>query len=237
MNTNFITLGASWVNGDFSWYDSTNPTSKKETNLIGPFLSKDFSDPTTFRYIINSKLKSNHINLAKGGDSNEEQLFKFKHFYLDNLSLFRYPTIILFGINSTLKCFLDSKTKMIGYDSTTDEYLKYHYSTKFELAKLNLELRSLYHFFSDKPIKLLAFNTFMQYTFDIPMLFKGMDLLSLMSGIDSPQLEESWDPLPSNKLDTVISQGLMDPHTFHWTKQGNIAIANLLFKEIRTNIT
>lgn len=229
------------MNGDYSWYDSKNPQhtalSSKNFKKLGPFPGNNYEPKTAFRNILGDRLwATQRVNFSFGGSSNEEQIDLLKRHILNNSLLYESPTTILFGLTSPYRVFFNYQSVYLGMHDHTKSFLMHHFSEAFECDKLALELRLLAKLLENKPVKIYSFNTFIPLQLpNVSLMFGGKDILSILVDNDD-EMDFSAEPdFTHIKMKQAVTLGLLDPHTFHFTVEGNKAVANLVHLEMGIN--
>ena len=219
-----ISCGDSWPNGDFCWIDCEQPDySQKEdrTHSYINTLANYFNFETT-------------INLASGGLSNDESIYKLKNFMNDSWKFHSDNTThILFGTTSLNRFFYSQGSmNLIQEDKDFFRFHEKYLPQQFLLKKLNLELSTLKNHCESLGITFNIYNTFNKLDLQ-QCLLGGTDLLSAMTYDDFAQRDNNFKAVVQDKkFNLAVSKGLLDPKTYHPSKQGSKFIASLLIKEL-----
>ena len=218
-----INCGDSYSNGDYCWIDGDRV---------------DYNDPhdRSFSYIniLAKYFKFDKVEtICCGGHSNDQQLYNFKNFTHCNWDYYsKNNTHVLWGTTSLTRYFLNFKTRYLTFEDKNFFKFQQEYLTdKFQLACLITEFNTLRELCSVYGISFTVYNTFNHY--DIPYsLFKGRDLLSLITDSnDKNHRECNWYD-NDEKTKYAVKKGLLDPRTKHPNRQGSKKIASLLIHEL-----
>jgi len=203
-----ITFGCSWTYGVGVNYTPGMTQSDFKENAW----NKSLCDSLSFRGILSSNLKLDHINWSEGGSSNQRQFRLAKKFFISDkfCSLkTRYKKIIvLWGITSTARNeMFDLETKeMVNFfldssePSIAKQLVKYSYDHDNEVFQLSLDMKFWNLFFKQHGIDNFWFDTFNHhnYTQACPSP-KVESHYNDLAGVDWP----SWEKFIKSDMSTV----------------------------------
>ena len=252
---NLITLGCSWVFGIGSFYDSKNPIDNKTYHEL---LSKrydygeNFEDDTCWRLKLCNELNLTNINISKNGSSNQSQFRRAVKYFAENEMDWK-NSVVLWGITSIyrdelwfnrLKGYSSVKFSQAKNDPTkrleernrtgfdTYAYFEEHFDEQVFTRDLKNNILHWQHYFD---------------TLGVPYAF--YETLNTTGVIPNPALEEDmcttlarrngWHGNKDkfhfsdwfgdcHRIDLLQRRGLVNPHSFHPTQQGNIDIVKFM---------
>lgn len=219
-----ISCGDSWPNGDYCWIDGEQPDYSQKEDRSHSYintLSSFFNFDTT-------------INLACGGYSNDESLFRLKNFMKDRWKFHsKHKTHILWGSTSLNRFFYSEGSKnLIQEDKSFYKFHEKHLPREFVLKKLNLELITMKTLCDSFGITFTVYNTFNKLDLQ-GCLLGGVDFLSSMTYEDTLDRDNNLKAAAQDqKFNLAVSKGLLDPKTKHPSKQGSKFISSILIKEM-----
>jgi len=248
-----LTAGCSWTKGIGVGYEH-GMSQADSLDVNGIFWNNEICDNLSFRGILSKKYGIKNINLSKGGASNQQQFRLIKQF----LSSSQYTQlvdagtkiIVLHGITSTARneVYLNRAGKMqnLMYNYHTEDFqdeidimIKYFYDHDNEVERLTNEMNFMNQFYQAAGIDNLWFDTFNHHSYSgiIDNLIETnpnrRDLLSTMAvntglvDMDNGYHKSTWE-VDSNRVQYLTDKGLLNPFTYHPTKQGHKMIANII---------
>lgn len=254
-DTLIITFGCSWTFGVGCAYQSGMSSSEYEKIAWDDHKCNELS----FRGILSSKFKADNINFAHGGSSNTRQFRLAKQFFMsDKFKVFQTQykkIIVLWAITSTARCelFSTQKNKYINFKYDQDfsdifpfqkQFITLVYNHDTAVDELMTEMYFFNYFFKSNNIHNVWVDTFNHHNYKPNMLTNllfddesSRDLLSKLSthykmqNQDTKYHMSSWMQ-DSNKIPYLVEHGILNPLSYHPTKQGHIDIANFIEPEI-----
>ena len=251
-NIVLLTAGCSWTKSIGVGYE--HGMSKEDSlDKNGIFWNYEVCDNLSFRGILSKKYGINNINLSRGGASNQQQFRLLEQFLASSQYTKLVDTgtkiIVLHGITSTARneVYLNSKGKMENFMfnfreknlQEIDFMIKYFYDHDNEVERLTDKMNFMNRFYQAAGIDNLWFDTFNHHNYSnaIDNLIEPnvayRDLLSTMAAeiglvdMDNSYHKSLWK-VDSNRVQWLMDKGLLNPFTYHPTKQGHEMIANII---------
>lgn len=243
-----VTSGCSWTYGVGVGYNVDMALAEYEKIAWDDNLCNQLS----FRGILSNKYGLDNINLAEGGDSNQRQFRLIKNFFCSEQAknLFdQYDRIfVLHGITSTARNELYiverkylTNFKFDNQDNTDwcKAWVKNFYDHDNEVERLSEEMIFLNDYYRAIGVENLWYDTFNHHNY--PVLIDNMielnkdrrDLLSSMlmklgiTDMDDNYHLSSWK-VDTNRVDTLIKMGYLNPFSKHPTQSGHELIAQII---------
>ena len=251
---NLITLGCSWVYGIGSYYDAENPIDKatyrakfKKQGVRG-----DFVDDTCWRLKLCNELSLTNINISKGGSSNQSQFRRATKYFAEN-EIDWQNTVVLWGITSIyrdelwfnrLNSYSSVSFNQAKHDPTnrlrerektgfdTFAYFKEHFDEKVFLRDLTNNILHWQHYFDALGVPYAFFET-LNTTGVIPNPALEEDMCTTLArrngwhgNKDKFHFSDWFDDC--HRIDLLQRKGMVNPHSFHPTVQGNIDIVKFM---------
>ena len=255
---NLITLGCSWVFGIGSYYDAENPVDKATYKAIfrkGEAYrqsgGKD-EDDTCWRLKLCNELNLTNINLSRGGSSNQSQFRRLIRYCAEN-EVDWENSVVLWGITSIYRDELwfnrlkryssvslnqsktDPKARMkervkTGFD--TYAYYQEHFNESVFLRDLKNNILHWQHYFDALGVPYAFFET-LNTTDVIPNPALEEDMCTTLArrngwhgNKDNFHFSDWFDDC--NRIDLLQQRGMVNPHSYHPTMQGNIDIVKFM---------
>jgi hypothetical protein len=254
-NTVLITCGCSWTYGAGVGYQPG--MSVDDYKQI--FSNDDICNSDSFRGILSRQYGFENINLSHCGSSNQRQFRVIKKFFstdrYNQLVDSGSTIIVLHGITSTARneLYLVGKNQFanVCYDGRNFKewarwarpFVKYFYDHNNEVARLAEEMIFMNQFYQAKGIKNLWFDTFNHH--DYPCAINNLirqeehnrDLLSTLSTLngleqtDGKYHQSVWKE-DTNRLEVLVRNNYLNPISYHPTRQGHEAIADIIKQDL-----
>jgi hypothetical protein len=243
-----VTSGCSWTYGVGAGYQDGMSLADYEKIAWDNNLCNQLS----FRGILSAKYDLDNINLAEGGDSNQRQFRLIKNFFSSTQTkkLFdNYDRIfVLHGITSTARNELYiverkylTNFKFDGHDNTTwcKAWVKNFYDHNNELERLAEEMTFLNDYYQAVGVENLWYDTFNHHNYPAPidkMIEPDKDRRDLLSSMliklgitdmDNNYHLSSWK-VDTDRVDTLIKMGYLNPFSKHPTQLGHELIAQIV---------
>lgn len=242
-----------------SFYDSTLPAPTAEEFLETAW-DQERCLECSFRNLLSKKYNLAHKNFAKGGSSNQRQFRFAKQYFTSDEFIKDKDTyediIVLWGITSTarnefysidlkdyISFFYHQNKKWGDFEWPFPKYmLQCTYDHDVVVKELSLEMKFWDNFFENNGIKNKWFDSFNnhEYEYTDNLLFtehKKHDLLSILAasnGLADPdnKYHISYWLNDTNKIDFLSKNGLVNPYSWHPTKQAHIQLCELFSPEV-----
>lgn len=247
-----VTCGCSWTFGVGVGY--TAEMSKDDYLKIA--VDNDICGKESFRGILANKYELDTFNIAHGQSSNQRQFRLIKKFFTSVKglqSLDNYESIVvLHGITSTARneIFINELDQLTNFkyddpkfEKWTKPIIGHFYNHDNEVALLADEMNFMNLFYSAKGIKNIWFDTFNHHNYPIKidnLLETGCMYRDLMSSMahsrgftdfEQDYHKSSW-VMDSNRVAFLLENNLVNPYSFHPTKQGHEEIAKIISKQL-----
>ena len=255
-----ITFGCSWTYGTGCFYH--NPITLDEYKKTKKQLEADHIDKLSFRALLAQRHGYHNINFALQGSSNQTQLRRAQEFFNTDEYKKYDKVIVLWGITSTARgeAWMKGRPyeKYTDHERSKMEgrFRSFMYTHDFVLAK---EIRNLYYdhsaevgrlethmnhwntFFNLLGIQNYWFDTFNHHAYDVPsMIFRKdehRDLMSKLCTLTGKSYENdsyhfSTHGLDCDRVNYLLKNSILNPHSLHPTQEGHKMIADILDKEI-----
>tara|TARA_R110002126_G_scaffold204516_1_gene351906 strand:+ start:6 stop:782 length:777 start_codon:yes stop_codon:yes gene_type:complete len=258
MSTLFITFGCSWTEGVGSTY---YPEMKNEEYQLQCWDSTK-NVINAYRTVLSTKYNLVNLNFSEGGSSNQKQFRLAKEFFGSTeflqLKNDHQTIIVLHAITSTARNELYSvnqKTLVNRHyaqpeadDPLFPTVLKYSYDHDNEVKQLTMEILFWNSYYKSLGIKNVWVDTFNHHAYNkhIPNLIAEdkdpRDLLSMLcfkNGMQSPDTKyhkSNWK-IDSNRISYLMMRGVVNPYSYHPTKEAHIQIADYLSPSIEALLT
>lgn len=247
-----ITFGCSWAWGAGVGYQKgMDPDTFKSI-----VWDSDSADNDSFRGILSKEFGYKNINFSIWKSSNKKQFRLARDFFNSDEFLQIKQTaddiIVLWGLTATSRgeLFSNAKSEYVSFvlnnaheredigKLMSDFFLKHVYDHDHEVSELAEEIRHWNNYFQLLGIKNYWYDSFNHHDYgnvdnlviDHPTHRDLMSQLVLESG------QENFDSVyhtsafvkDTNKIDLLVSKGLINPYSYHPTKRGHTKIANMM---------
>lgn len=253
-----ISFGCSWTFGVAADWDSADPETravykdwlKNRTSTLPPGLQKFWTTEATTnsaRALLSKEFNLENINWSFGRKSNYYNFRKLREFFVANKNIID-ECLILFGITSTARNeYFDPKSQEfvgVKYDINAPPFLIETYDHNNEVRIISENIFLWNDVFSSYNVPVIWYDTF--NTHNYPHKHSNVlpeDLLSLMLKTSNVTWQgEKFYHLSSWKMDDPrithgVKHGLLNPISFHPTKQGQALIAEILKPYVSSIIT
>lgn len=254
MKTALITFGCSWTYGVGCFFEPGMTDTELKTHAWNDELAEQYS----FRSILSRKYNLRNVNFAQGGSSNQRQFRLAKEYFMSDdfkkLSDTHDKIVVLWGITSTARYELYS-TKLKEYVSffyhqphhkinwpLNDLMLMECYDHDIVVNEIELEMKYWDEFFHNRGIKNAWFDTFNHhnYRYTDNLLFANeperdiMSKLALNEGLvkhDENYHVSIWEN-DTDRVGYLVDKKLLNPFSYHPTKECHIKISEILTPEI-----
>lgn len=251
-NTLLITCGCSWTFGVGVGY-TAGMTRDEYINISANHL---VCNKESFRGILADKYNFDTHNLSHGQSSNQRQFRGIKKFFTSakgRQALNDYESIIvLHGITSTARneMFINNFNKLINFkyddpkfETWVEPIITHFYNHDNEVALLADEMNFMNLFYSANGIKNIWFDTFNHHNYPVKidnLLETGCMYRDLMSSMahsrgftdfEQDYHKSSW-VIDSKRVSFLLENNLVNPYSFHPTKQGHEEIAKIISKQL-----
>jgi len=216
--------------------------------------NKSIADEYSFRGIISKSLDLKNNNFSSGGSSNDMQFFQLARIFGNPIKRKKFiesKPIILWGITSTARIMRNDRSFLLTHSESDSkelqEYIRLYLKLGFynhdeSLEDLSYKIEIWNTIFENYNIPVLWFDTFNTHDYKIKprnFLTDG-DLLTQMLKISKTKYKSflnlyhfsSWiqdDP----RITAAVKAKLLNPHSFHPTKQGHKVISEILLPHIK----
>ena len=264
MSTLFITFGCSWTAGVGSaYYDGMPIGLYEEMTKIGPSVEDTrLHDANAYRTVLSTKYDLVNLNFSQGGSSNQRQWRLAKEYFgstaykndKENYS----NIIVLHAITSTarnefyVKSFGGIVNKLFSNCKFEEElfpsFIEFSYDHNHEVKQLVTEMLFWNQFYESQNIKHVWVDTLNHHSYNtsVPNLLNDdgaqRDLLSMlcfrngMKTPDSKYHKSTWQ-VDTNRVPYLVEKKILNPHSYHPTKEGHIQIADYLSPSIEALLT
>jgi len=252
-----VTFGCSWTIGMYSWYDADIPlyANMKTTTDCKKYQhqgeGRTLKDEYCFRTILSRRHNYVNVNHAGGGSSNCKQ-FRRAEEYFNTDDYKNYDNVIvLWGLTSTARLELWSlKSKNYENYFITDDrkdltniLRKHHYDYDVEVKRLSTQIEHWDKYFKMIGVNNYWFDTFNHHNYDYqsPNMIMGnqnpRDLMSVLCKSEGLLFNKDHTHFSEwisdcNRIKFLARKKLVNPISYHPTRQAHILLADILDKHI-----
>lgn len=257
--TKLVTLGCSWVKGVGAKYSCNNPDD--ESTYLSYRSITEQNAPYAWRTLLANKYNLEQHNIAQGGSANQTQ-FRLAQEYFNTVENPK-DIIVLWGVTSIYRDELyfnqikeykpfifnfqskraDDFERKTGFNSMN--YYRRHFNEKNEYHQLTQNIKHWQQYFDLRGIRHKWFDTLNQtntiHNNAIVFPHKGMpDLMSQMTAevsgapIHQDRMHFSNWLVDSSRIQRLIDNNVVNPHSLHPSQEGSKVIANLLDKHVQS---
>ena len=255
-----VTFGCSWTYGIGCFYH--RPLTLDEYRKQKKESRDELANIFSFRALLARRHGYHNINFASQGSSNQTQLRRAQEFFNTDEYKRYDKVIVLWGITSTargeawMKCKPGAKktddelSKMKGSLKSFGYHHKWelskvirnsYYDHSAEVERLETHMNHWNTFFNLLGIQNYWFDTFNHHAYDVPsMIFRKdehRDLMSKLCTLTGKSYENdsyhfSTHGLDCDRVNYLLKNSILNPHSLHPTQEGHKMIADILDKEI-----
>ena len=218
---------------------------------------EDINNRHSFRGLIANNLQITNSNYSAGGSSNEQQFDAMSKIFGNPKKRKKFldkKPVVMWGITSTARIFRNNQSKMLpkqidtNFNEDNEEelysalYVKLYYDHEQEVANLSNQIELWNIIFDHYDVPVIWFDTFNTHKYSDPPrnFLQGGDLLTQMLKIGKIKYKNffnvyhfsSWED-DDPRITAAVKAKLLNPYSFHPTKQGHKVISEILLPHIK----